>query len=108
MTDANGQMTMAIPERNIRIHARVTCLVVAGNRAGIGGVVTASSTPEVSEGQSMLMGVADNQALDLPDVLVSIIRGPGEDRNCAEPLTELGSGVPVEHGNITVRDGSLT
>jgi len=108
MTAARGHMTLGGEIEGITesAQARVTCLFVVGNRAAIGGIVTqATEGVKLSEGEALFFTVQDNAGLGLPDQIVFSAGPPGTDNTC--PAFIGAPGTSVEHGNITVRDGSL-
>ena len=61
---AFGELAYGVP-RHLVYKMRVTCMVVAGNRAELGGWVTQSSNP-AAVGLAMAYWVTDNGSIDSP------------------------------------------
>ena len=85
---------------------RLTCLVVDGNRAWLGGLIDSSSDP-TAEGLEMWFQVADNGepgADETPDLTTLIgAGGPGTAQDYCDRAPEPTFPFFLEHGNIQVR-----
>lgn len=59
--NVSGQFELHFTSTDANIHGDVTCLVVDGNRAWLGGVVTRTSDPSlVADGQNFVWRAVDN------------------------------------------------
>lgn len=87
---------------SVRVHGRVVCAVVAGNRARVGGVVTRSTFPEaMPPGHELTWSVTDNgEGKGSPDT-ASPLLGADAEAFCASGQPYLLES-PQERGNIQV------
>ncbi len=108
MVDADGNVRgeaeMKLSDPLVNLHAQITCLVVEGNSAWVGGVVTRTSDPvSVPEGRQFWTQVLDNGAGNASDPdRIGFIRLGAPASRCNLKRT---FGVPFAfaEGNLTVR-----
>ena len=105
----HGRYNYRSTEDGAPFHVRgsITCAVISGNRAWLGGIVE-KSTPDSYEGQEMWFQVADHGepgADDSPDIttLVGVSEVPGSAQDYCDRAPEPRFPWFIERGNIQVR-----
>ena len=111
-TGANGSffVRQTLAQLPFDFSGKVTCLLVTGNKAVIGGEVTKNDpvtpggTPLNPEpGTGVLIDIRDNGDADVPDTLNFTFR-PAPPTVCPNILSHQ---FPIDQGNFIVHDGTL-
>lgn len=104
--NVKGQFTLVIHgDPMIRLHAEVTCMSTAGNRAWVGGRVTSASDPSFVGGETDWVVEDNGQGNPSPD-LISLMANPaGTPDGWAQTRCDNQDRtptLPVEGGNVRI------
>ena len=107
VTQTNGRVTGAAELDNrclgVRYHVAVSCLVVVGNTAYMGGIITSASDPSFV-GQNQVFAAQDNGegGNAPPDLLSGSLSAFDPTITCDNPAFQLTPSLPTD-GSIQVR-----
>ena len=97
------------------LQARITCMTIAGNRAVVGGYLTADTDAPELVGDALLFYAIDNGGPGgntTPDkATANEIYGPGDalpagfPRNCGEPISTFSGYTDVGDGDVSIHGG---
>lgn len=99
----HGQFEFRTKYENVgvRVHGRVDCVTVLGNKARMGGTVTHTTFDEIPVGSQLTWSVTDNGEPGAGTDTASALLGANAEAYCANglPYPEF----PTARGNIQVR-----
>jgi hypothetical protein len=108
---AKGQVqivdrTAGTGQAQVKFHGTVTCLMVMGNQAELGGIITKTTSPDQEVGDPFSLYVQDNgEGANAPDADM-VVFNPTPANPCNDEIDDDGK-TALARGNAQVYDASM-